>query len=93
MLFQRAEVFYSYDTATFVSIHAAMCGCESVVLPYGDYETWKDQPNYKYAIAWGEEERAQKKEELPLVRPYLDILASETSVMIDKLIFDLKHWR
>jgi len=93
LLFQKAEVFYSYDTATFMSIQAAMCGCESIVLPYGDYQLWRQQPNYKYGIAWGLEQREQKKTELDLVTPYLQLLAKDTDVMIDKFLFDIKNWR
>ena len=95
LLFQKAEVFYSYDPATFVSIQAAMCGCESVVIPHpnGNYHKWRQQPNYKYGISYGLEQREQKKAELDLVTPWLKLLEKDTSVMIDKLLFDIKNWR
>lgn len=32
-LFNKTRMFYSYDTATFISIQAIMCGADSIVVP------------------------------------------------------------
>jgi hypothetical protein len=55
-VFNRCEVFYSYDEATFYSQYAAICGCLSVVIPgrYASRREWAE--NYqiaRYGIAYG----------------------------------------
>lgn len=55
-VFNQCEYCYSYDTQTFYSSIAALCGCKSVVLPepgksMGDYRT-ENEPSY--GVAWGD---------------------------------------
>lgn len=55
-VFNRCEVFYSYDEASFYSQYAALCGCRSVVVPglYPSREAWvKDHPVAAYGVAYG----------------------------------------
>jgi hypothetical protein len=55
-LFNTCKRFYSYDTETYLSVLAAQCGCESIIVPYKDI-TKEDiiytQPSFKYGIAYG----------------------------------------
>lgn len=74
-IFNRCEVFYSYDEATFYSQFAAICGCLSVVVP-GRYRTREEwTANYQIArhgIAYGlddlEHARATRHLVLDLLR-------------------------
>ena len=34
-LFNSVEYFYSYDSATFISVLAALCGAKSIIIPDG----------------------------------------------------------
>ncbi len=55
-IFNRCEVFYSYDEATFYSQYAALCGCLSVIIPglYASRQEWAEQHELgKYGIAYG----------------------------------------
>lgn len=55
-IFNRCEVFYSYDEASFYSQYAAICGCLSVVVPglYSSREAWvKEHPPARYGVAYG----------------------------------------
>lgn len=55
-IFNRCEVFYSYDEATFYSQYAALCGCLSVVVPglYASREDWvAHHPPARYGVAYG----------------------------------------
>jgi hypothetical protein len=55
-IFNRCEVFYSYDEASFYSQYAAICGCLSVVVPglYPSREAWvKEHPPARYGVAYG----------------------------------------
>ncbi|WP_295075858.1 hypothetical protein [Tabrizicola sp.] len=54
--FNRCEVFYSYDEASFYSQYAAICGCRSVVVPglYSSREAWvKEHPVARFGVAYG----------------------------------------
>jgi len=55
-IFNRCEVFYSYDEASFYSQYAAICGCLSVVVPglYRSRSEWvQNHPIARYGIAYG----------------------------------------
>lgn len=55
-VFNRCEVFYSYDEATMYSQFAAISGCTSVVVPglFPSREAWvAEHPNGRYGIAYG----------------------------------------
>ena len=55
-IFNACETFYSYDEACFYSQYAAICGCDSVVIPglYPDREAWTaEHAISRYGIAYG----------------------------------------
>jgi hypothetical protein len=55
-IFNRCEVFYSYDEASFYSQYAALCGCLSVVVPglYPSRAEWAaHHPPARYGVAYG----------------------------------------
>lgn len=56
-IFNKFEYFLSYDSASYHSIQAALCGCISIVVPEEGLskEEWiARQPIMKYGIAYGE---------------------------------------
>ena len=69
-LFNTTERFYSYDTYTFFSFQAVMCGCLSIVIPSSDVskEYWLNGSRFnKYGIAWGEDDIPRAIETAPLI--------------------------
>ncbi len=55
-IFNRCDTFYSYDEATFYSQYAAICGCQSVVIPgvYASRAEWtRNHELGRYGIAYG----------------------------------------
>lgn len=55
-VFNRCDTFYSYDEATFYSQYAAICGCQSVVVPgiYASRAEWnRNHEPSRYGIAYG----------------------------------------
>lgn len=54
-LFKKSKRFISYDDYTAYSIFAALCGCESVVVPADGIskEQWYPNPIDRYGIAYG----------------------------------------
>lgn len=63
-LFNRCEVFYSYDEATMYSQYAAICGCLSIVIP-GEHSSREDLARvhdvYHYGIAYGLDDTAHAR--------------------------------
>jgi hypothetical protein len=54
-IFKRVERFVSYDSYTAYSRFAAICGCDSIVVPTEgtSIEQWRSDPNERYGIAYG----------------------------------------
>jgi len=48
-IFNSCERFYSYDTETYLNELAAICGCESIVIPNPNAKLVKD----RYGVAYG----------------------------------------
>lgn len=92
-VFNRCEVFISYDTATWLNVMAALCGCVSVVIPDKDViaDTWYNgYPYFKYGIAYGMNELNHAKETLHLVRPTLKSIEDETIRLTQQFIYNAK---
>jgi hypothetical protein len=69
-LFNKTKKFYCYDTYTFLSVQAAMCGCISIVVPDPNItkEQWLVGSRLsKYGMAYGEEDIPRALETLPLL--------------------------
>lgn len=73
--FNARKTFYCYDEMTTYSQFAALCGCESVVIPWH----FKDQADFvanyplsRYGVAYGQENIAHAQSTMHLVKGYLD---------------------
>lgn len=58
-VFNDCEIFYAYDSATWLSVMASLCGCLSIVMPNPGVspEEWHQGfPYFKYGIAYGRED-------------------------------------
>ncbi|WP_054004799.1 hypothetical protein [Cypionkella psychrotolerans] len=63
-VFNRCETFYSYDEATLYSQFAAICGCDSVVVPgfYASREDWVQSHELaRYGVAYGLDDLAHAR--------------------------------
>jgi hypothetical protein len=56
-VFNETKRFYSYDLYSFYSVYAAICGCESVVVPDPDVpiDQWMPE-EMRYGLAYGEDQ-------------------------------------
>lgn len=75
-IFNRTEVFISYDTATFLSAQAALCGCLSIVVPdkMSAAEWHTKNPSTPFGVAYGLGEILHAKNTMHLVKPELEKL-------------------
>lgn len=78
--FNQIETFISYDHMTFLSVQAALCGCESIIIPdeLGAYtaEQLKSK-NPLSGIAYGFDDLINAKRTAHLLRPYFEKLNEE----------------
>jgi hypothetical protein len=85
----QTKTFISYDSATYYSTIAALCGAISVVIPDGENskEEYKIKfPLCKYGVAWGLEDIEWAKSTQHKVREYLIEMEKESDDLIDQFI-------
>lgn len=72
-LFNVCERFYCYDTESYLSTLASLCGCDSIIVPtkVSTRDEVMKQPAFKYGIAYGVEEIKQARESREHLREYL----------------------
>lgn len=88
-IFNKSEIFYSYDEATMYSQFAALCGCVSVVIPtsYSNRETWVEvHPISKFGIAYGLDDIEHAVATRTQVRGYFDNLELESTELVKSFI-------
>ena len=68
-IFKRCTTFISYDSYTAYSQFAALCGCESIVIPdYGvDIDTWFPEIQDRYGISYGFDQLDWAKRTKPML--------------------------
>jgi hypothetical protein len=62
-VFNRVQTFISYDLYTMYSQYAALCGCDSIVVPEEGIskEQWYPDPADRYGVAYGFEDIAEAR--------------------------------
>jgi len=97
-IFRSKEVFYSYDTTTVASLHAAICGCLSIIIPEDGLtadEFRKRVPLFRYGVAYGlsEDEINYAKRTQHLVKDYLRYIELEGYRHVEVLLHKLEKAR
>jgi len=97
-IFRSKKVFYSYDIATVTSLHAAMCGCISVVVPDKNItaaQYRRELPMFKYGVAYGvdDEEINYAIATQHLVKDHLKAIEQEGYRQLDVLLYKLEKIR
>jgi hypothetical protein len=93
-MFNKHEVFFSYNTQTFISNLAALCGCASVILPHPN--TSKEKilkfPQNKYGIAYGFDNIQHSIDTLPLVKDHLKSGLLDNKNHLKTFVSDCYSW-
>ncbi len=79
-VFNRCETFYCYDDATMYSQYAALCGCDSVVIPwhYPSRKEWAAaRPIGTYGVAYGLDDLEHARRTRPLLAANLQQLEED----------------
>ncbi len=80
-VFRRVQTCVSYDPYTMYSLYAALCGCDSVVVPEPGLEKtdWRPAEAERYGIAYGFDDLAWARATRPLVLQHLKALESASN--------------
>lgn len=78
-IFNKVETFISYDAYTLYSQYAAICGCDSVVVPESGIskEAWQPIDELRYGISYGFNEIQLANQTKNMVKEYLTNLEAE----------------
>ena len=82
-VFNRVTTCISYDAYTMYSVFAALCGCDSVIVPEAGVtkEQWYPDPRDRYGMAYGFDDIESARSTRPLLLPHLkaqESLANES---------------
>lgn len=93
-MFNRHEIFFTYNTQTFISVLAAMCGCISIIIPHPNTSKEKllSFPQNKYGIAYGFEDINKSIDTLHLVKPNLENCLIENKNHLKSFTDDCEIW-
>lgn len=72
-VFNRVTACVSYDTYTMYSQYAALCGCDSIVVPEPDVscDQWYPDPTDRHGMAYGFDDIEAARRTRPLLLPLL----------------------
>ena len=65
-VFKKVEYFYAYDTRTFYSQLAALCGCKSIIIPHPHLDV-HDDPSFLLGVAYGMKDLERAEQTKPLL--------------------------
>jgi len=90
-LLNRIHRLYVYDTATFTSVIASLCGCEVVVIPnknMSEQEFKSKAPTQKYGVAYGISNLEKSLGEKHLLVNHLEKRQKEGFESVHRLYYD-----
>jgi hypothetical protein len=88
-IFDQCETFISYDHNCFLSVHAALRGCKSVVIPDVNVSatTWRNTAGFmQYGIAYGFDDMDYAEATKHLIMPYLRRIEKENNNQVINFI-------
>jgi hypothetical protein len=93
-MFNKHEIFFTYNTQTFIANLAALCGCISVVLPHPKTNREKIHkfPQNKYGVAYGFEDIQHSIDTLPLVKENIESLLQDHKNSLKQFTSDCYTW-
>jgi len=93
-VFNEHEVFFTYNTQTFISVLAALCGCISVIIPYPSTskEKLSNFPQNKYGIAYGFEDVQHSIDTLHLVKENVQNCLLDNRKYLQHFVSDCYTW-
>lgn len=88
-VFNSRQRFISYDSITFHSVQAALCGCLSIIIPDNNIskeEYFKRSPLCKYGIAYGMDDIEHALKTQHLVKDHILSMKNECTLLVKSYI-------
>ena len=93
-IFNKHEIFFTYNTQTFISVLAALCGCISIIIPHPT--TRKERvfqfPQNKYGIAYGFEDINHSIDTLHLVKENIQSCLLNNQQYLKQFVSESYDW-
>lgn len=93
-IFKRVKTFISYDSHTTYSYFAALCGCDSVVIPDDgtSEDKWCPNPEDRYGLAYGFENINKARETLSLLPERFKKFESSSKLSVQNFIYEINNF-
>jgi hypothetical protein len=93
-IFRKVVSFYSYDLRTGLSQLAALCGCESVVVPDANLSEndWSPDCRHRYGVAYGIERMDEARSTLHLLKPHLEALQERVYGIVGEFVLEVNKY-
>jgi hypothetical protein len=93
-IFKKVETFISYDSMTTLFYFAALCGCNSVVIPDENVpeSEWMPNPEDRYGIAYGFENIHKARETLHLLPDRFKKMESESESSVKNFLNEIDNF-
>jgi len=93
-IFKRVKMFISYDTYTAYSRFAALCGCDSVIVPDEGVceEEWHPDPTSRYGLAYGFENLQKARETEPMMEEAIEREHAESIAQVKDFIGETEEF-
>lgn len=87
-VFNQCERFISYDPYTYYTTYAALCGCDSIVIPDDGISkaAWYPEEKDRYGKAYGISDIQYARDTLPLLMEYIQEQQQLNFVNVEKLV-------
>lgn len=93
-IFKRVKTFISYDAYTAYSRFAALCGCDSVIIPDDGIceEEWHPDPCSRYGLAYGFENLEKARQTASLLQEVVEREQTESIAHVEHFISEANEF-
>jgi hypothetical protein len=93
-MFNKHEVFFTYNTQTFISVLAALCGCVSIIVPHPNTNKEKllNFPQNKFGISYGFDDIQHSIDTLHLVKENVELCLSNNKEQLKHFVSNCYSW-
>lgn len=85
-VFNRCERFISYDHVTAYSLYAALCGCDSIVVPRDDVNAEEWRESFPFGVAYGFEDLDRARRTVPNIVSMIADMEADNLKMVNNFV-------
>lgn len=86
IVFNRFQTFISYDHFTIYALYAALCGCDSLVVPRDDVSSERWREAFPFGVAYGYEDLERARETAPKLESIIVASEAENQAMVRNFV-------